>query len=62
MVDRSDDRALTRAIPLPAICERRSVTVTYPSHPVVDALFESLGGALDGLLADLREPPWDCGA
>ncbi|MFH9068716.1 NAD(P)-binding domain-containing protein [Streptomyces alboflavus] len=37
---------LTRAIPLPAIRERRSVTVTYPSHPVVDALFERLGGAL----------------
>jgi pyrroline-5-carboxylate reductase len=37
---------LVRAIPLPAIRERRSVTVTYPSHPVADALFERLGGAL----------------
>ncbi|MDL4816409.1 NAD(P)-binding domain-containing protein [Actinomadura opuntiae] len=37
---------LVRAIPLPAIRERRSVTVTCPSHPVVDALFEHLGGAL----------------
>ncbi|SEH01056.1 pyrroline-5-carboxylate reductase [Nonomuraea solani] len=37
---------LVRAIPLPPVRERRSVTVTYPSHPVVDALFEGLGGAL----------------
>ncbi|WP_242908581.1 NAD(P)-binding domain-containing protein [Actinomadura terrae] len=37
---------LVRAVPLPAIRERRSVTVTCPSHPVVDALFERLGGAL----------------
>ncbi|WP_069887057.1 NAD(P)-binding domain-containing protein [Streptomyces luteocolor] len=36
---------LVRAIPLPSVRERRSVTVTYPSHPVVDALFEGLGGA-----------------
>ncbi|MDW6060954.1 NAD(P)-binding domain-containing protein [Streptomyces sp. FXJ1.4098] len=40
------DAPLVRAIPLPAIRERRSVTVTYPSHPVVDSLFEGLGGAL----------------
>ncbi|MGO4748567.1 NAD(P)-binding domain-containing protein [Streptomyces sp. 2MCAF27] len=40
------DAPLVRAIPLPAIRERRSVTVTYPSHPVVDSLFEDLGGAL----------------
>lgn len=37
---------IVRAIPLPAVRERRSVTVTCPSHPVVDALFEQLGGAL----------------
>ncbi|WP_405741858.1 NAD(P)-binding domain-containing protein [Streptomyces sp. NBC_01525] len=37
---------LVRAIPLPAARERRSVTVTHPSHPVVDALFDRLGGAL----------------
>ncbi|MEV0829010.1 NAD(P)-binding domain-containing protein [Nonomuraea rubra] len=37
---------LVRAIPLPAIHQRRSVTVTCPSHPVVDALFEPLGGVL----------------
>ncbi|GAA0421611.1 NAD(P)-binding domain-containing protein [Streptomyces luteireticuli] len=37
---------LVRAIPLPAVRERRSVTVTYPSHPVVDALFDRLGEAL----------------
>ncbi|MFD0548215.1 NAD(P)-binding domain-containing protein [Streptomyces rectiviolaceus] len=39
------DATLVRAIPLPSIRERRSVTVTFPSHPVVDALFERLGGA-----------------
>lgn len=39
------DAALVRAIPLPTVRERRSVTVTYPSHPVVDALFDRLGGA-----------------
>ncbi|MFI9804479.1 pyrroline-5-carboxylate reductase [Streptomyces sp. NPDC052301] len=37
---------VVRAIPLPAVRERRSVTVTCPSHPVVDALFDRLGGAL----------------
>ncbi|WP_307841609.1 NAD(P)-binding domain-containing protein [Streptomyces endocoffeicus] len=37
---------IVRAIPLPTVRERRSVTVTCPSHPVVDALFEQLGGAL----------------
>ncbi|MFB7629986.1 NAD(P)-binding domain-containing protein [Streptomyces sp. NPDC056149] len=40
------DAPLVRAIPLPAIRERRSVTVVYPSHPEVGALFEELGGAL----------------
>lgn len=39
------DAALVRAIPLPTARERRSVTVTFPSHPEVDALFELLGGA-----------------
>lgn len=37
---------LIRAIPLPSIRERRSVTVTYPSHPLVESLFNDLGGAL----------------
>ncbi|MGY0020573.1 NAD(P)-binding domain-containing protein [Streptomyces sp. cg35] len=37
---------LVRAIPLPAVRERRSVTVTWPSHPAVNALFEHLGGVL----------------
>ncbi|MFZ3592341.1 NAD(P)-binding domain-containing protein [Streptomyces sp. BH104] len=37
---------IVRAIPLPAVSERRSVTVTCPSHPVADALFEQLGGVL----------------
>ncbi|OPC76515.1 pyrroline-5-carboxylate reductase [Embleya scabrispora] len=40
------DAPLVRAIPLPTIRERRSVTVVYPSHPDVDAFFERLGGAL----------------
>ncbi|MEU5950845.1 NAD(P)-binding domain-containing protein [Streptomyces sp. NPDC047525] len=39
------DAVLVRAIPLPSARERRSVTVTFPSHPVTDALFERLGGA-----------------
>ncbi|MFI7470320.1 NAD(P)-binding domain-containing protein [Nonomuraea sp. NPDC049646] len=38
--------ALVRAIPLPAVRDRGSVTVTWPSHPVTDALFERLGGVL----------------
>ncbi|MFG1947293.1 NAD(P)-binding domain-containing protein [Nonomuraea sp. NPDC048826] len=37
---------LVRAIPLPAVRERRSVTVTHPSHPDVDTLFSHLGGVL----------------
>jgi pyrroline-5-carboxylate reductase len=40
------DADLVRAIPLPTVRERRSVTVTYPAHPVADALWERLGGAL----------------
>ncbi|MFE6776751.1 NAD(P)-binding domain-containing protein [Streptomyces sp. NPDC057702] len=40
------DAPIVRAIPLPAVRERRSVTVTHPSHPVVDSLFDQLGGAL----------------
>ncbi|MDH6217818.1 NAD(P)-binding domain-containing protein [Streptomyces pseudovenezuelae] len=40
------DAPLVRAIPLPAVRERRSVTVTYPSHPAVNSLFEDLGGVL----------------
>ncbi|MEU9320073.1 NAD(P)-binding domain-containing protein [Streptomyces sp. NPDC048295] len=42
---------VVRAIPLPTVRERRSVTVTCPSHPVADDLFDGLGGALP--LADL---------
>ncbi|GGV03954.1 pyrroline-5-carboxylate reductase [Streptomyces albospinus] len=37
---------MARAIPLPAIRERRSVTVVHPSHPEVNSLFERLGGVL----------------
>ncbi len=37
---------IVRAMPLQAVRERRSVTVTWPSHPDVDALFDRLGGAL----------------
>ncbi|WP_223777738.1 NAD(P)-binding domain-containing protein [Streptomyces sp. 135] len=40
------DAPLVRAIPLPAIRERRSVTVTHPTQPAVDAFFERLGGVL----------------
>lgn len=40
------DATLIRAMPLPAIRERHSVTVTYPSHPAVDAFFAPLGGVL----------------
>ncbi|MCX5429285.1 NAD(P)-binding domain-containing protein [Streptomyces sp. NBC_00257] len=40
------DAPLVRAIPLPSVRDRRSVTVTYPAHPAVDAFFEQLGGAL----------------
>lgn len=38
------EAALVRAIPLPSARERRSVTVTFPSHDVADELFERLGG------------------
>ncbi|MFJ8825883.1 NAD(P)-binding domain-containing protein [Streptomyces sp. NPDC102467] len=40
------DAPPVRAIPLPAVRERRAVTVTYPAHPVVNSLFEGLGGVL----------------
>ncbi|MFZ3572901.1 NAD(P)-binding domain-containing protein [Streptomyces sp. BH097] len=40
------DVPLVRAIPLPTIRERRSVTVVHPSHPEVDAFFARMGGAL----------------
>lgn len=36
---------LVQAIPLPAVRERRGVTVVHPSHPETDALFDLLGGA-----------------
>ncbi|SDC94696.1 NAD(P)-binding domain-containing protein [Glycomyces harbinensis] len=39
------DAEIVKAIPLPAVSERRSITVTYPSHPVVNRLFDALGGA-----------------
>ncbi|MQY14536.1 Pyrroline-5-carboxylate reductase [Streptomyces sp. RB5] len=40
------DAPLIRAIPLPSIAERRSVTAVWPAHPAVDAFFAGLGGAL----------------
>ncbi|GAB3656004.1 NAD(P)-binding domain-containing protein [Glycomyces tarimensis] len=40
------DAALVRAIPLPTVRERRSVTVTFPPHPAAEAFFEHLGGTL----------------
>jgi pyrroline-5-carboxylate reductase len=41
------DVTVVRAIPLPAVRRRDSVTVIYPSHPEVAALFDRLGGALE---------------
>lgn len=43
------DVPLVRAIPLPTAREQRSVTVTWPSHPSVDSLFEQLGGVLPAM-------------
>ncbi|WP_329236991.1 NAD(P)-binding domain-containing protein [Streptomyces sp. NBC_01460] len=43
------DVPLVRAIPLPTAREQRSVTVTWPSHPAVDSLFEQLGGVLPAM-------------
>ncbi|MFI9047459.1 NAD(P)-binding domain-containing protein [Streptomyces sp. NPDC053427] len=40
------DAPLVRAIPLPAIRERRSVSVVHPSHPQVDSFFARMGGVL----------------
>ncbi|MBO1334303.1 NAD(P)-binding domain-containing protein [Streptomyces sp. VRA16 Mangrove soil] len=37
---------VVRAIPLPTVRARQSVTVTHPSHPATDAFFDLLGGAL----------------
>ncbi len=40
------DAPQVRAMPLQAVHERRCVTVVYPSHPDVNAIFDRLGGAL----------------
>ncbi|WP_025273441.1 NAD(P)-binding domain-containing protein [Haloglycomyces albus] len=40
------DTTVVRAIPLPAVRERRAITVISPNEPNVNALFASLGGAL----------------
>ncbi|KUL47485.1 MULTISPECIES: NAD(P)-binding domain-containing protein [Streptomyces] len=40
------DGPVVRVIPLPAVSRRSSITVTYPAHPVAEALFDRLGGAL----------------
>ncbi|MFJ5229352.1 NAD(P)-binding domain-containing protein [Kitasatospora sp. NPDC088391] len=37
---------IVRAIPLPSIAERRSVTVVHPAHPAVEALLARTGGTL----------------
>lgn len=37
---------VVRAIPLPAVRQRSSITVTYPAHPVATTLFHRLGGVL----------------
>ncbi|MEV0603023.1 NAD(P)-binding domain-containing protein [Streptomyces sp. NPDC050315] len=40
------DAPIVRAIPLPDVRRRASVTVTHPSHPAATALFDRLGGSL----------------
>ncbi|MQM24010.1 NAD(P)-binding domain-containing protein [Glycomyces albidus] len=40
------DATLVRAIPLPAVRARASVTVVHPAHPAAAALFDPLGGTL----------------
>lgn len=40
------DDGIVRAIPLPAVRDRESITVTYPAHPRSTALFDQLGGTL----------------
>lgn len=40
------DAPVVRSIPFPTARERRSLTVTCPSHPTANALFERLGSAL----------------
>lgn len=40
------DAPIVRGMPLQAVRERNCITVTYPAHPDVDALFDRLGGSL----------------
>jgi pyrroline-5-carboxylate reductase len=37
---------VVRAIPLPAVRQRRGITALYPGHPVVEELFNQLGGTV----------------
>lgn len=41
-----DQVTVVRAIPLPAVRQRRGVTAIYPAHPEVERLFDGLGGTL----------------
>ncbi len=38
---------VTRAVPLPAVAERRGPTAIYPPDPIVAGLFSSLGSAIE---------------
>lgn len=40
------DVTVVRALPMPSVRERACLTVVFPAHPVAEALFEGLGGAL----------------
>ncbi len=40
------DVTVVRALPMPSVRERACLTVVFPAHPVVEALFDGLGGAL----------------
>jgi pyrroline-5-carboxylate reductase len=40
------DVPIVRAIPLPAVRQRRGITAVYPAHPVAQDVFGPLGGTL----------------
>jgi pyrroline-5-carboxylate reductase len=41
-----DDCTIVRAVPMPAVQTRNSVTVVYPANDTARALFEQLGGSI----------------
>lgn len=41
-----DDCTIVRAVPMPAVRARRSVTVVYPAEPGATRLFDQLGGTI----------------